>query len=62
MRFAIGSDHAGFGLKEHVREHLIRCGFAVKDHGTYSRDSVDYPDFARSVAVDIRDAKAEFNE
>jgi RpiB/LacA/LacB family sugar-phosphate isomerase len=46
----IGSDHAGFGLKEYVRKLLGEMGYKVEDLGTYSRRSVDYPDFAEKVA------------
>lgn len=46
----IGSDHAGFGLKECVKELLKELGYPVEDLGTDSRDSVDYPDFAEKVA------------
>jgi RpiB/LacA/LacB family sugar-phosphate isomerase len=46
----IGSDHAGFGLKEYVRKLLGELGYEVEDLGTYSRRSVDYPDFAEKVA------------
>jgi ribose 5-phosphate isomerase B len=46
MRIAIGADHAGLELKEHVRERLIRAGHTVVDLGTNSPESSDYPDFA----------------
>lgn len=46
---AIGSDHAGFWLKEIIREHLLKRGFSTLDMGTESADSVDYPDFAVKV-------------
>ncbi len=46
----IGSDHAGFGLKEYVGKLLREMDYPVEDLGTYSRDSVDYPDFAEKVA------------
>ncbi len=42
----IGSDHAGFELKERIKEHLKQTGCEVVDEGTGSSDSVDYPDFA----------------
>ena len=45
----IASDHAGFELKKKVIEHLISRNFDVKDYGTYSSDSVDYPDYAHKV-------------
>ncbi|MBI3136375.1 MAG: ribose 5-phosphate isomerase B [Bacteroidetes bacterium] len=46
----IGCDHAGFDLKEKVVAHLVSKGFEVKDFGTYSADSIDYPDYAHPVA------------
>jgi ribose 5-phosphate isomerase B len=49
----IGSDHAGFDLKERLKESLERRGFQVEDVGTRSPDSVDYPDFAHKVAEAI---------
>lgn len=45
----IACDHAGFELKNKVIDFLISKGFEVKDFGTYSADSVDYPDFAHKV-------------
>ncbi|MDP8237424.1 MAG: ribose 5-phosphate isomerase B [Candidatus Erginobacter occultus] len=45
----IGSDHAGFGLKEYLRELLEELDYPVEDLGTDSRDSVDYPDYAEKV-------------
>ena len=44
---AIGSDHGGFELKGHIIEHLKEKGIEVKDFGTYSEASVDYPDCAK---------------
>jgi ribose 5-phosphate isomerase B len=49
-RIAIGADHAGFHVKEKVREYLTSAGYAVDDLGTRSEESVDYPDFARETA------------
>jgi len=46
----VGSDHAGFDLKERVKEWLEEKGFAVEDAGTRSPEQVDYPDFAHKVA------------
>jgi len=46
----IGSDHAGFELKERIKEHLKQIGYEVVDEGTSSSDSVDYPDFAAKTA------------
>ena len=50
MHISIGSDHAGFDLKHRVKDHLKALGHEVMDHGTHTRDSVDYPDFAHTVA------------
>lgn len=47
---AVGADHAGFEYKTLLIDLLKRKGFEVKDFGTYSADSVDYPDFAHPVA------------
>ncbi len=47
---AIGSDHAGFEHKEALKKWLENNGYSVKDFGTHSLDSVDYPDFAHPVA------------
>ena len=49
-KIGLGADHAGFGLKEKVREHLENAGYFVRDFGTDSEDSVDYPDFSHPIA------------
>ncbi len=43
---ALGSDHAGFSLKEKIKAYLVNKGFEIKDFGTNSDESCDYPDFA----------------
>ena len=53
MKLAIGCDHAGFELKETLKTYLIEKGFELVDKGTYSLDSVDYPDFAHAVSIAI---------
>lgn len=53
MKIAIGSDHAGFSLKKHVIEHLKEKGIELKDFGTYTNESCDYPDFALKVAEEV---------
>lgn len=57
LKIAIGSDHAGFLMKEHLRNYL--SGFEVQDFGTYSSDSVDYPDFAHPVAESVEQGRNE---
>ncbi len=49
-RIAIGSDHAGFALKEWLKERLIAAGYECVDFGTDTPNSCDYPDFAAAVA------------
>ncbi len=60
MRIAIGSDHAGFELKEHVKNYLKSKGLEVIDEGTDSTESVDYPVFAKKVAEDVSNGKVEY--
>lgn len=55
----IASDHAGYALKEHVKAYLTRKGMAVKDYGTYSEDSCDYPDFGHALAEGIESGECE---
>jgi ribose 5-phosphate isomerase B len=50
MRIAVGSDHAGFALKEHVKASLAAAGHEIVDVGATSSDSVDYPGFAEQAA------------
>src|SRR4051812_30473609 len=60
MKIAIGSDHAGFELKEKVKQHLVKKGHEVDDKGTDSTESVDYPDFAQKVAHEVASKNAEY--
>lgn len=50
MIIPIGCDHAGFELKQELIKHLESKGYEIKDFGTYSEDSIDYPDYAHPVA------------
>ena len=50
---ALGADHGGFKVKEMLKAHLTEAGFGVVDCGTHSTQSVDYPDFALSVAEKV---------
>jgi ribose 5-phosphate isomerase B len=52
---ALGSDHAGFEYKEKFKHFLQEQGLSVRDFGTYSPDSVDYPDFAHAVASAVEE-------
>ncbi len=53
MKIALGSDHAGFNYKEQIKNWLIEAGHQVKDFGTDSDKSCDYPDFIRPVALAV---------
>jgi ribose 5-phosphate isomerase B len=57
---AIGSDHAGYEYKEGLRHWLEKQGFTVKDFGTHSLDSVDYPDFAHPVARAVESKEVDW--
>ena len=54
MKYFIGTDHAGFEVKPFVIEYLQKNGIEVEDLGTYSNESVDYPDFAHKVAEAVK--------
>lgn len=58
MKIAIGSDHAGFELKAFLIDALKKSEIEVKDFGTDSSDSVDYPDFAHPVAEAVENSEA----
>ncbi len=59
-RIAIGADHAGFLLKQHLIEVLASNGHDVQDFGTHSQESVDYPPICAGVGRAVRDGKADF--
>ncbi|RMH80515.1 MAG: ribose 5-phosphate isomerase B [Acidobacteria bacterium] len=59
MTVAIGSDHAGFPLKEKIKEFLLSKGYAVLDFGTTSTESTDYPFFARDVCLAVQRGEAQ---
>ncbi len=58
MKVIIGSDHGGFELKEKIVSYLRQKKYEVQDEGTYSRDSVDYPDIAKSVCDKVLEQNA----
>ena len=59
MRIAIGADHAGFRLKEHLKRTLAALGHPVDDHGTTSEEPVDYPPICLAVARAVAAGRAE---
>lgn len=60
IKIAIGSDHAGFELKQHIIQYLKDKKLDVDDKGCYSNDRADYPDFAHSVALAVVSNEVEF--
>jgi ribose 5-phosphate isomerase B len=59
MRIALGSDHAGYPLKEQLAGWLAESGHAVYDLGTHNSDPVDYPDYAAAVGQAVLDGRAD---
>ena len=60
MKIAIGSDHAGFLLKEKLKTHLQSKKIEFKDFGCYSEERVDYPDFAHAVATGVIEREYDY--
>jgi ribose 5-phosphate isomerase B len=59
MRIALAADHAGFELKQAVRDRLRAAGHQINDLGTHSSESTDYPDYAAAVARQVNEGSAE---
>ncbi len=59
MKIAIGCDHGALALKNKVVSHLEKRGFEVKDFGTYTLDSCDYPDFAGAAAKAVASGECD---
>lgn len=60
MKIAIGSDHAGFELKQQLIPFLESKGIEMNDHGCYTAERVDYPDFGHSVAKAVLNSEVVF--
>lgn len=58
-RIALGADHAGYELKQHLIARLRDAGHEIIDHGTHSTESVDYPAFCAAAARSVRDGDAD---
>jgi ribose 5-phosphate isomerase B len=56
---AIGCDHGGYELKEYIKIKIAESGYSVRDFGTYSSDSMDYPDVAHPVASAVNSGQYE---
>jgi ribose 5-phosphate isomerase B len=59
MKIALGTDHAGYELKERIKQYLTEKGHEVKDFGTYSAESCDYPDFIYPAALAVATGECE---
>jgi ribose 5-phosphate isomerase B len=59
MKIALGTDHAGYELKERIKEYLVEKGHEVTDFGTYSAESCDYPDFIYPAALAVARGECE---
>jgi ribose 5-phosphate isomerase B len=57
IKIAVGSDHAGFNIKQQIKDYLQKEGYTLKDFGAYSDDPSDYPDFAHPVASAVENGE-----
>jgi ribose 5-phosphate isomerase B len=60
LKISIGCDHGGYELKESIKEYFDDKVFTITDHGCYSNESVDYPDFAHKVCSDVESDVTDF--
>ena len=60
MKISIGNDHAGTEYKNAIVKHIENKGFSVKNYGTDTDNSVDYPDFIHPVANDVENQAVDF--
>ena len=59
MNISLGCDHGGYDLKEHIKAYLEGKGHTVKDCGTYSKESCDYPLFGKAAAEEVASGACE---
>jgi len=60
LTFALGTDHAGYLYKEAIKEHLHNLGHQTKDFGTFSEESVDYPEFITPAAEAVANSLVDY--
>ncbi len=60
ISIGIAADHAGFDFKEKLKEELLNQGYEIKDYGTYSSESTDYPDYAHPLAEAVNNKKHKY--
>ena len=59
-KVAFASDHAGYDLKKVLMDYMADKGYEIKDFGTYSAESCDYPDFAHPAALAVEKGECDF--
>lgn len=59
MKIALGSDHGGYVMKEHVKEWLLNHGYEVEDKGCFGLESVDYPIYAKAAAEAVASGECD---
>ncbi len=60
MIISLAADHAGYRLKEHVKEYLEKKNYTINDLGTHSSKDTDYPDYAHPLALSVESKESEF--
>jgi ribose 5-phosphate isomerase B len=60
MKIALGADHKGYAYKELVKSILTHKGYDISDHGAFSEESTDYPDYAEAVAKEVNAEIADY--
>ncbi len=58
-KIALGTDHAGFSLKEIIKDYLEARGYEIIDYGTHGNEPVDYPDYIRPAAQSVADGESD---
>lgn len=59
MKISLSADHAGYRYKEIIKKYLLDKGYEVIDHGAFSDESSDYPDFVKPAALDVVEKRAD---
>ena len=60
MKIGIANDHRGYELKEYLKERLQELGYEVLDYGTFSNDSVDYPEYAFKLSTNVVEKNVDY--
>ena len=60
MIISIAADHAGYNMKEHIKEYLNKKGYSLNDFGTHDSNKTDYPDYAHPLALSVENKESEF--